>query len=170
LASLRVQLEEIQQERELFRIQESERLRAEHERLLEIRQGEVCRAFNNAETDKVKREKWKRKKAEEKKDKVCKENQQLRMLVRQLRSQRECDTTSDNIVDWENGDSGEDEYSSTSSSELEAVNPPCPIGQSASDESSDEELFEDALEELSDAPHQSSAEDCDCGGFNVKSG
>jgi len=35
------------------------------------------------------------------------------MLVRQLRSQKERNTTSDDIVDWENGDSGEDEYSST---------------------------------------------------------
>ena len=79
LLSLRRQLEEIQQEREQFRVQERERLRTEHERLLEKRMEEIHLAFSNAETDQVKvlklklmREKEKRKRAEDVKKKVCK--------------------------------------------------------------------------------------------------
>ena len=84
LASVRIELEEIQRERHLFRIQESERLRVEHERLLGIKMEEVYLAFNNAETDKVKglklkptREKSKRKKAEEQKHRVFKVTHKL---------------------------------------------------------------------------------------------
>ena len=84
LASVRIELEEIQRERHLFRIQESERLRVEHERLLGIKMDEAYLAFNNAETDEVKglklkvtREKSKRKKAEEQKDKVFKVTDKL---------------------------------------------------------------------------------------------
>ena len=79
LLSLRRQLEEMQQEHEQFRVQERERLRTKHERLLEKRMEEIHLAFSNAEVDQVKvlklklmREKKKRKKAEDVKKKVCK--------------------------------------------------------------------------------------------------
>ena len=73
--SLRRQLEEVQQGHEQFRDQERRHLRMEHDRQME----EAYLAFNNAETDKVKllklklkREKGKRKRMEQRNEEVSK--------------------------------------------------------------------------------------------------
>lgn len=156
LVSLRRQLEEVQQGHEQFRDQERRRLRMEHDRQMD----EVCLAFNNAETDKVKllklklkREKSKRKRMEQRNKEVSKENKRLQALVTQLTSEEVSNAPSAGMcsdhVDWQNRDIREEEsVSDSSSSDVEADNPAGSSSssrQSASDESSDEEFF-DALE------------------------
>ena len=73
--SLRTQLLEIQQKREEFRVEERQRLKPENDRVME----EACLAFNSAESDRVKilklklrKEKARRKKGDERNEKLLK--------------------------------------------------------------------------------------------------
>ncbi|CAH3188943.1 unnamed protein product [Porites evermanni] len=77
LVSLRTQVLEIQQKHEEFRVEERQRLKLESDRVME----EACLAFNSAESDRVKilklklkKEKARRKKGDERNEKLLKED------------------------------------------------------------------------------------------------
>ncbi|XP_078374624.1 uncharacterized protein LOC144658148 isoform X2 [Oculina patagonica] len=134
---------------------ERERLRVDNESQLEERMAELAQAFDNAETDEVKRlnqslamEKSKTKQLEEENGVLVEENHQLRALVKQLRSKEEGSVPSgDSCKD----DVGENhESNSSASNEVEANEQPESLIYSEHSDSdcSEDELFEDAREEF----------------------